>query len=163
MWYVFATTITKDRLLLIAYLRMNSRYNVTTSLARGTFYVLSIGGILSAMAYGVWMLWNRVCAPNTECEKLSYLEAIGLVSIAYVVYSSIRFAQHHENKRIRENLCTQAKQQASTHTFTVTNNVSATEMRKSCQHLSAEQKAELKKQLAQCCGKNTPISSSNPS
>lgn len=49
-----------------------------------------------------WGAWNSFCMEQCGGNSLSYLESIGLVSIAYVVYSAIRFAQLDDCENLQQ-------------------------------------------------------------
>lgn len=126
-------------------------------IVRAGFYILSIGGLLSLFAGVLWLTWNHVLVESFNYSSMNYLEAVGLVSVAYVVYSGIRFAQISEENT--EEKMVQKKQQFqqtpivnSTSTSSPTTN-STSIPPTTVSNLSPEQRQQLRQELARCCGK----------
>lgn len=59
---------------------------------RAATYIVSIGGLMVLFAGLLWIGWNTFVSHRFQLGTLSLLESMGLVSIAYIVHSSIRFA-----------------------------------------------------------------------
>ncbi|MFN8366855.1 MAG: hypothetical protein U0Y96_06390 [Candidatus Kapaibacterium sp.] len=137
---------------------MDNRYNLPdtslkTTIARSGFYILSIGGLMAFFAVILWFSWNNFLNKYEEEKKMSYLESIGLVSIAYVIYSGIRFGQIREaEKQCQAAHSQQVKQEIQQHH---NNNTS------SLYNLSTEEREQLKRELARCCNKNISADSNS--
>jgi hypothetical protein len=156
---------------------MKQRYNFSTKLLRIVFYVGSIGGLLLLFSTIFWGVWNSFCMEQCGGNSMSYLESIGLVSIAYVVYSAIRFAQIDDHEKIShssQNITASSTDQYSTtnqndseraYNFTSDTSsaqesntprfqtTSVSKQTSSLSDLTPSQREALLREVARCCGK----------
>lgn len=102
----------------------------------------------------LWFSWNNFLNKYEEEKKMSYLESIGLVSIAYVIYSGIRFGQIRE----AEKQCQAAHSQQIKQEIQQQHNNNNTS---SLYNLSTEEREQLKRELARCCNKNISADSNS--
>ena len=109
---------------------MKSFYRIRYLFARTGFYILSIGGLLILFAAILWYVWNRYCVCYLQYSQLSFLEAIGLVSIAYLVFSSVQFAISGTDHVSDDSQCS---------------------ARSSTNELSAEDKEQIKNEISKYC------------
>lgn len=140
---------------------MSNRYTRTTTtskkIIRAMFYVGSIGGLLTVFAGGLWVVWNSWVTSNvSSCQSLSYLEAVGLCSIAYVLYSGIRFAQIEEcseTKATHSQPLPEKEPQFAQHHSHQQTPPTIQPPSSPLQSLSPEQRTMLLRELDRCCGK----------
>ncbi len=126
---------------------MVHRYSLKNKVARAGFYVTSIGGLMMLFAGLLWLSWNHFVADNMQYAPLSFLESVGLVSIAYIVYSSLRFSSQVED--CGDTPIKSAHQQPSS---------ISTPSGESTLHLddlSGSQREQLKLEIERCCGKRS--------
>lgn len=141
----------------------------------------SIGGLLLLFSTIFWGAWNYLCMEQCGGNSMSFLESIGLISIAYVVYSAVRFAQIDEPHTVSNplSLNTQNTQHTiintgqcdtksdSERTFNIPTDNSAlpdhltsklqasgvSKQNTTLSDLSPKQREALLKEVARCCGK----------
>ncbi|MFM8439102.1 MAG: hypothetical protein ACKOAX_11545 [Candidatus Kapaibacterium sp.] len=71
---------------------MQTRSSMRRRVLRAATYIVSIGGLMILFAGLLWIGWNTFFSHRFAFGSLTLLESMGLVSIAYIVHSSIRFA-----------------------------------------------------------------------
>jgi hypothetical protein len=132
---------------------MDKGYSFRLKIVRAGFYLLSIGGLLAIFAGLLWLTWNNYIEDNWEYRHLSFLESVGLVSIAYVFYSAVKFSALRENYQENELGSPMHPKNSENPT---SNSKNTSNSNTSCSHseLSASEREQLKRQLEPFCGKS---------
>ncbi len=131
-------------------MRMAQRYSFKNKVVRAGFYVASIGGLMLLFAGLLCVSWNSLVAARLDYAPLSFLEAVGLVSIAYIFYSSIRFSSHDEvcADLQHESL---SRNQESLHSTATPYSA----QQRGINELNGEQREQLRREIERCCGKQS--------
>lgn len=121
---------------------------LTTKAARSIIYAGCIGGLLVVNSAVVTAVWNGFVADDQQERRLTLLEGAGITAFAYVVLSAVRYGRRpsapiFESIHITAHIRQQEQQQQQAQKDTV---------RTLCSQLTDEQKAALKRELAERCG-----------
>jgi hypothetical protein len=127
---------------------MQSRSSLRRRALRALTYIVSIGGLMVLFAGLLWIGWNTFFSHRFAFGSLSLLESMGLVSIAYIVHSSIRFAGGDEC--VTDSMDSSRYDVIQHHGSMNGNAVSATSTRPPSSEIASlnkEQKEDLKKSI----------------
>ena len=124
---------------------MIKSYSIKNKILRAGFYILSVGGLLTLFSGSLFILWNKFFVLNLQYAPVSLLESMGLVSIAYVVYSAVRFSALSEECHQSNYSHTKSSSQIC---------IPPSNFHDVSQELNSVQKEELKREIERCCGKS---------
>ncbi len=119
--------------------------------ARSIIYLCCIGGLLVCNAFLVSFLWNHALhdmAPDSQ--ELTFLEGAGLTAFAYVVVYSIRYGIRSASQPARTSMQRSPAESAPCRSEQPSSPDPT--LNDLCSKLSAEQRAELKRELISNCG-----------
>jgi type VI protein secretion system component VasK len=110
--------------------------------ARSLIFMTIIGGLLFLSSVAMWMMWGFVCDKHEMLPQISLLEAIGLVSIVYVLYFAHQISQQAFADKKTETSANHQEEEPKC----------SPEVSNCLKKMSTEEKEILKKEIATCCG-----------
>jgi hypothetical protein len=118
--------------------------------ARAVLYIVSIGGLLFCSAGLIWGMWNVFLSKHETVPDLSFLEAMGLIAVAYVITSGVQFANEDADKpsRLKQTILQKRDEMA------VKLKPERHFVEDACKNMTPEQRKQLIEELGKCCGKN---------
>ncbi len=153
-------------------LRMVNRYSFKNRIFRAGFYIFSIGGLMMLFAGLLCLVWNHAIVERFDQSPLNFLESAGLVSVAYIVYSAIRFSALSEDCTAESSMQSPSIAHNSTtltgdsHEF-LRSKGDSTQLQSTSgplhNQLSDSQREQLKREIERCCGKSVAMTAAEPS
>jgi hypothetical protein len=107
--------------------------------ARSIIYMTIIGGLLFLSSFSVWIIWRVACDKYSTLPQLTLLEAIGAVSVIYVLYFANQIAKQPATDKMSG-------------TAANTKSECSQEVKSCLEKMSTREKEILKQEIANCCG-----------
>jgi hypothetical protein len=111
--------------------------------ARSIFYIVFVGGLLSLSAIILMISWNSGIVNLFDVNPLTFLEAIGILALIYVIYFGIQFGKSSADVNL--SYFSKTKSQAPD----INSEVLSTE---TLNKLNNSEKEELREFVNRCCG-----------
>lgn len=122
-----------------------------SKIARSVFFIIFTGGLLLFSSIVFANLCNITFLERFHLPCLNYLESAGIMAFVYIIGFGVKYG--FSNKTLTNSLMTKFQ--------TYDNKTKSEKILNNISKMSPEERAILKEQLANCCGKNTNINQQN--